>query len=129
MSGQLSQSGKRFRRASSGEEAAGHGEHSLADDAGEDRPEDRLSGHTGGRLHEPGAGTSKVLAHVVGDGRTAAKGGQHIDETEELYANIRVLTGPVEQALLQPNGAEGQVRMLASDAAQPLFEFADGQAG
>jgi len=63
---------------------------------------------------------------MVGNGRGAAKGGQHVDETEELYAKVRILVRPVEQALLPPNRTEGQVRMLTGNATKPLFQFADG---
>ncbi len=126
MSGQFSQGMERFLWVGASDEAAGHREDSLTNHAGQDRPKDGLGGHTGGRVHEPGAGVSKVLAHVVGNGCGAAKGRQHVNEAEELYAKVRVLVGPVEQALLPPNRAEGQVRMLASDATQPLFQLADG---
>ena len=89
------------------DETVGHGEHALADHAGEHGPEEGALAHRRAETHRTGGVGPEVLADMVGDRPARAERGEHIHEVEQLHAEVRIAGRPTHEPLLPPSRSHG----------------------
>ena len=63
----------------------------------------------------------QIIGQVLADRLGTLQGRQHIDETEELNANQRVVQRPGDEPFLPPGGCQGLVpRPIRSNSSRPI---------